>query len=141
MSAKKEVQTINWTMLGLLALAGFVSAVSTLSNLKNMTPEQETEGQSRFQVQWEQPETIFAVVLGSITLLLILGWKRLFPYNVPLAMIVGGVWYAFLFQVTTIGWAGLIGFVGLLIAVVVGLLMMIIYSLGARKWGLRRRGE
>ncbi|KPL60462.1 hypothetical protein [Rossellomorea vietnamensis] len=141
MNGRKEVQTINWTLFGVLTLAGLVSAGRTLTNLKNMTPEQEAEGQSRFQVQWEQPETIFALILGCITLLLILGWKRLFPYNVPLAMIVGGICYAFLFQVTTVGWAGLIGFVGLLIAMVAGLLMIIIYAFGARKWGLRRREE
>ncbi|PFA66709.1 RND transporter [Bacillus sp. AFS015802] len=141
MNVRKEVQTINWTLFGVMTLAGLVSAGSTLTKLKNLTPEQETEGQSRFRVQWEQPETILALILGSITLLLILGWKKLFPFNVPLAMIVGGVWYAFLFQVTTVGWAGLIGFVGLLIAMVAGLLMIIIYAFGARKWGLRRREE
>ncbi|MCC5803933.1 RND transporter [Rossellomorea vietnamensis] len=141
MNARKEVQTINWTLFGVMTLAGLVSAGSTLTKLKNLTPEQETEGQSRFRVHWEQPETILALILGCIILLLIHGWKKLFPFNVPFAMIVGGVWYAFLFQVTTVGWAGLIGFVGLLIAMVAGLLMIIIYAFGARKWGLRRHRE
>ncbi|MCA1060097.1 hypothetical protein LCL96_14255 [Rossellomorea aquimaris] len=140
MSAKKEIQTINWTMLGVLALAGLVSAGRALGGLKNMTLEEETQGQTSYEIQWEQPEIMFAVVLGGITLLLLFFWKRLFPYNVPCAMVVGGAWYAFLFQVTTVGWARLIGFMGFFIAVAVGLVMMMIYAFGARKWGLRNRG-
>jgi hypothetical protein len=137
MSAKREVQSINWVVFTLFSLAALVSVVNTFSSLRNLTAEQEREGQSSLKISWEQGDTIFACMLGVLIALLIVRWKWLFPHNVPLTVIIGGIFYAFLFQVTTAGWVGLIGFIGFLICAVAGIIMMLIYALGEKYWRLR----
>jgi hypothetical protein len=135
--AKREVQTINWVIFTLFSLAALVSAGSTFSSLRSLTHEQEREGQSSLSIHWEQGDTIFACMLGVLITLMIMRWKWLFPHNVPLTVIMGGICYAFLFQVTTAGWVGLMGFIGFLIAAVAGIIMMLIYALGEKHWRLR----
>lgn len=137
LSAKKEVQAINWSVFGILVFAGLVLAINTFGSMRNATAEELDRMQSRIEIRWDQEMWVFALILGFCTLLLIVFWKRLFPHNVPLAIIMGGFWFQFLFQVTVTGWAGLVGMVGLAVAIAAGLIMMLVYALGARKWNLR----
>jgi hypothetical protein len=137
LSAKKEVQAINWSVFGILVFAGLVLAINTFGSLRNATAEELDRMQSRIEIRWDQEMWVFALILGFCTLLLIVVWKRLFPHNVPLAIIMGGFWFQFLFQVTVTGWAGLVGMVGLAVAIAAGLIMMLVYALGERKWKLR----
>jgi hypothetical protein len=137
LSAKKEVQAINWSVFGILVFAGLVLAINTFGSLRNATAEELDRMQSRIEIRWDQEMWVFALILGFFTLLLIVFWKRLFPHNVPLAIIMGGFWFQFLFQVTVTGWAGLVGMVGLAVAIAAGLIMMLVYALGERKWNLR----
>jgi hypothetical protein len=137
LSAKKEVQAINWTVFVLFVLAGLGLAGNTFGSLRNSTSEELDRMQSRIEIQWYQEMWVFAVILGFCTLLLVVFWKRLFPHNVPLAIIMGGFWFEFLFQVTVTGWAGLVGLVGLAVAIAAGLIMMFVYALGERRWNLR----
>jgi hypothetical protein len=137
LSAKKEVQAINWSVFGILVFAGLVLAINTFGSLRNATAEELDRMQSRIEIRWDQEMWVFALILVFCTLLLIVFWKRLFPHNVPLAIIMGGFWFQFLFQVTVTGWAGLVGMVGLAVAIAAGLIMMLVYALGERKWKLR----
>jgi hypothetical protein len=137
LSAKKEVQAINWSVFGILVFAGLVLAINTFGSLRNATAEELDRMQSRIEIRWDQEMWVFALILVFCTLLLIVFWKRLFPHNVPLAIIMGGFWFQFLFQVTVTGWAGLVGMVGLAVAIAAGLIMMLVYALGERKWNLR----
>jgi hypothetical protein len=137
LSAKKEVQAINWSVFGILVFAGLVLAINTFGSMRNATAEELDRMQSRIEIRWDQEMWVFALILGFCTLLLIVFWKRLFPHNVPLAIIMGGFWFQFLFQVTVTGWAGLVGMVGLAVAIAAGLIMMLVYALGERKWNLR----
>lgn len=139
MSAKKEVQTINWTVLALFVLAGMVFAGNTFGSMMNATPDAYDGMQSRIEIRWDQELMVFAVILGLCTVLLGILWKRLFPHNVPLAIILGGFWFFLLFQVTVVGWAGLAGILGLVVAVGAGVIMMVVYALGERRWRLRGR--
>jgi hypothetical protein len=137
LSTKKEVQAINWSVFGILVFAGLVLAINTFGSLRNATAEELDRMQSRIEIRWDQEMWVFALILGFCTLLLIVFWKRLFPHNVPLAIIMGGFWFQFLFQVTVTGWAGLVGMVGLAVAIAAGLIMMLVYAVGERKWNLR----
>jgi hypothetical protein len=137
LNRKKTVQAFNWTVFGLMVLAGLVLAGDTYGSLMNATPDELDGMQSRIENRWNQDMLVFAGILGVCTLLLVALWKKLFPHNVPLAIILGGFWFEFLFQVTVTGWAGLVGLVGLAVAVVVGVMMMLVYAVGEKWWRLR----
>jgi hypothetical protein len=137
LSRKKTVQAFNWTVFGLLVLAGLVLAGDTYGSLMNATADELDGMQSRIENRWTQELWVFAGILGVCTLLLVVLWKRLFPHNVPLAIILGGFWFEFLFQATVTGWAGLVGLVGLAVAVGIGVIMMLVYAVGEKWWRLR----
>ncbi|XXM73274.1 hypothetical protein ACQ0QQ_05110 [Lysinibacillus sphaericus] len=137
MSAKKTAQSVNWTVFGLMVLCGMVLAGETFGSLRNAASEELDEMQSSIVNRWDQDLSVFAVILGFFTLLLIVLWKRLFPYNVPLAIILGGFGFELLFQATVRGWAGLAGLVGLAVALVVGMLMILVYAIGEKWWRVR----
>ncbi|QWC23456.1 hypothetical protein KJK41_03530 [Bacillus haikouensis] len=139
MSAKKTAQSVNWTVLGLLILCGLVFAGSTFGSLMNATPDELDGMQSRIENRWNQDLWVFAGIVGACTLMLIVLWKRLFPYNVPLAIILGGFGFELLFQATVTGWAGLAGLIGLAVALVVGVLMILVYAVGEKWWRVREK--
>ncbi|MCA1054413.1 hypothetical protein LCM10_05400 [Rossellomorea aquimaris] len=137
MNAKKEVQTINWTVLVIVVLAGMVSAGNTFGSLSTASSEELAEMQSRIDISFGIGGIIFALVLIGLTSTVVACWKRLFPYNAPLAIVLGGITFAFIFTITIVGWARLVGFVGSAIAIIIGVIMMLIYALGERRWKLR----
>src|SRR5690606_17065024 len=59
--------------------------------------------------------------------------KRLFPFNVPIAIILVGFCYMLFFLTFTIGWIGALGMFGFLIAFLIGVVLMISYAVSNRR--------
>jgi hypothetical protein len=126
---KKRFQKINWIVFVIVVLLGIFSAYLALIELDRLAASPKgDEEQSRREFQWGPSYTKMGMVLLFITALLALGWKRLFPFNVPLAILLLGFYYEFFFIVFTTGWVGLQGFLGLATAVLIALIMIISYA-------------
>ncbi|WP_245864218.1 hypothetical protein [Fredinandcohnia onubensis] len=67
-----------------------------------------------------------AVLISSA--LLAKGWKRLFPFNVPIAIILLGFCYFLFFLIFTTGWVGFQGMFGFFIAFLLGVILIIFYT-------------
>ncbi len=128
MKNKNILKTINWTTFTTIVLVGIVTAAITLYDLNTDTTYGE-EGQSRAEFRWFFLHTIISVAILSISSFLALGWKRLFPFNVPIAIIIVGFCYALFFLTFTIGWVGLIGIFGFFIAFLIGVILIVSYSI------------
>lgn len=59
--------------------------------------------------------------------MLLQNWKRLFPFNVPIAIILVGFCYVLLFLTCTIGWVGIQGILGFFISFFIGMILIISY--------------
>jgi len=127
MKNKNIFKTINWATFATVVLVGVVTAAITLYDLNTDTTYGE-ESQSSVVFRWSFLRTIFSVVILLISSFLALGWKRLFPFNVPIAIIIVGFCYALFFLTFTRGWVGSIGIFGFFIAFLIGIILIVSYS-------------
>ncbi|MFL0583833.1 RND transporter [Solibacillus silvestris] len=126
MESKKVFLTINWITFPIILLAGISTAALTLYDLNTQITFGE-ESQSRAGFRWGIMHKIILITVFLSTSLLGFGWKRLFPFNVPIAIIIAGLCYQLFFFTFTIGWVGFIGTFGFLIAFMVGVILIICY--------------
>ncbi|MCM3359822.1 RND transporter [Psychrobacillus sp. MER TA 171] len=117
------LKTINWVLFTTIVLVGVVSAVITLYDLNADNTEQ-----ARTVFRWGFLHTIISVTILLISTFLALGWKRLFPFNIPIAIIIVGFCYVLFFLTFTIGWVGFLGIFGFFIAFVTGVILIVSYA-------------
>lgn len=127
MKNKNNLKTINWVIFITIVLVGVVTAAITLYDLNTHTTFGE-EGQSRAQFRWGFLHTMISVAILLISSFLALRWKRLFPFNVPIAIIITGFCYVLFFLTFTIGWVGFLGIFGFFIAFLIGAILIVSYS-------------
>lgn len=127
MKNKNTLKTINWVTFIIILLVGIFTAGFTLYDLNTQVAFGE-EGQSRAGFRWGilQKIILFTILLSSF--LLSIGWKRLFPFNIPIAIIIAGLCYELFFLTFTIGWVGFVGTFGFLIAFLIGIILIISYT-------------
>ncbi|MCR8848436.1 RND transporter [Rossellomorea sp. SC111] len=130
MKNKKRFQKINWTVFGLLAVSGVLLALSTWLSLKDVDAVIGEESNRDFR--WDSASSTLLMVLLFLTALLSIGWKRVFPFNGPLAIILLGFYFELFFLIFTRGWVGFMGIFGLAITVMIALIMMISYVIYLR---------
>ena len=127
MKNKNTLKTINWVTFIIILMVGIFTAGFTLYDLNTQITFGE-EGQSRAGFRWGQLQKIILVIILLSSFLLSIGWKRLFPFNIPIAIIIAGLCYQLFFFTFTIGWVGFIGTIGFFIAVLIGIILIIFYS-------------
>jgi hypothetical protein len=130
MKNKSHLKTINWFIFRLLISIGVITAIITLLDLNNLNDTtQSLDGrQSRAEFRWSSMHTAMTVVLLILSTFLAIGWKRLFPFNVPIALIIAGFYYELFFLTFTVGWVGIQGMIGLLLALLTGVILIISHS-------------
>ncbi|NEU32098.1 RND transporter [bacterium LRH843] len=129
MKNKNNLKTINWVIFTSVVLVGVVTATITLFDLNSTTYTTfGEEGQSRAELRWGFLHTIISVAILLISSFLASGWKRLFPFNVPIAIIIAGFCYVLFFLTFTIGWVGFLGIIGFFIAFLIGVILIVSYS-------------
>jgi hypothetical protein len=129
MKNKNNQKTINWAIFTIVLLVGVVTATITLADLNSTTHTTfGEESQSRLKFRWNLLHTSILITIIIISTFLVIGWKRLFPFNVPVAIILSGFCYQLFFLAFTVGWVGFQGMIGLLIAFFIGIILIIIYS-------------
>lgn len=121
MEYKDAPKTINWLVFTFLILIGVITGFSSMMGL-DQAP------QSRFDFSWDSTLAIITVTLFIFSIALGIGWKRLFPFNVPIALMIIGGWYFFIFITFVTGWVGILGMIGLAIGFAAGLLLIILHS-------------
>lgn len=126
MKNKKIILTINWVTFTIILLVGISTAALTLYDLNTQITFGE-ESQSRAGFRWGIIHKIILITVFLSTSLLCFGWKRLFPFNVPIAIIIAGLCYQLFFFTFTIGWVGFIGTFGFLVAFMVSVILIICY--------------
>ena len=120
---------INWVTFAIIILVGVVTATITLYDLNSTTHTTlGDESQSRAEFRWGFLHTIISVAIILISSFLALGWKRLFPFNVPIAIIIAGLCYVLFFLTFTIGWVRFLGIFGFFIALLIGGILIVSYS-------------
>ncbi|PKR77570.1 RND transporter [Halalkalibacillus sediminis] len=129
MKNQENFKKINWTIFSILLFLGVVTLAFTLYDLYSTADTTYGEAtQSRPGFRWGSLHTIIAIIILLISSFLALGWKRIFPFNVPIAIIVAGCCYMLIFLTFTIGWVGMQGMAGFLIAFIIGVILIISYS-------------
>ncbi|MBM7587998.1 membrane-bound ClpP family serine protease [Bacillus pakistanensis] len=121
MGESNNPKALNWTVFTILVLFGLIG-LSEMSGLDQVE-------QSTLTFRWNTINTFLLCVFVPFFLLLMLGWKRMFPYNVPLALILLGVLYALIFLTFTRGWVGLVGLMGFFIALVAAIGLVIFHTI------------
>ena len=131
MKNKSSYQQINWTLIVLLAVSAVWSILSTFNELAHPSAEDLAgDGpQSRLLPFLGPDQMAGLVILAALAALLVWKWKRLFPFNGPLALVLGGSVYAWIFFTFTIGWVRMMGMFGFLLAAGIGFLLVLIYGL------------
>ncbi|QUG41736.1 RND transporter [Psychrobacillus sp. INOP01] len=127
MKNKNILKTINWASFTTIVLVSVVTATITLYDLNTHTTYGE-EGQSRAKFRWGLFDTIISVVILFMSSFLALCWKRLFPFNVPIAIIIVGFCYVLFFLTFTVGWVAFQGIFGFFIAFLTGVILIVCYS-------------
>ncbi|WP_027963758.1 hypothetical protein [Halalkalibacillus halophilus] len=128
MKYQNNFKNINWTIFSILLFVGAMFLVYTIYNLystAHITTGE--EAQSRAGLRWGFLHTIIAFIIVLLSSYLALGWKRIFPFNVPIAIIIAGLSYMLLFLTFTIGWIGMLGMMGFLVSFLIGLVLMVSY--------------
>lgn len=130
MKNKSNLKTVNSFIFLFFVLIGIITIVITLLDLNNFNAATEPlDGQqSRAEFRWSSIHTMITAILLIFSAFLAIGWKRLFPFNVPLALIIAGFYYELFFLTFTVGWVGIQGMVGLLVALLTGLILIIFHS-------------
>ncbi|MGY4690708.1 RND transporter [Salibacterium sp. K-3] len=130
MKNKHSLKTINWIIFIIVLLTAIFTAKSTLGDLYNTpVPAFGEEAQSRPAFRWGTLHIIISAAILTLSVFLAIGWKRIFPFNVPVAIILTGLCYALSFLTFTIGWGGLQGIFGFFIALIIGVILIISYSI------------
>lgn len=126
-------QQMNWTLIVLLAVSAVWSILSTFNELAHPSAEDLAgDGpQSRLLPFFGPDQMAGLVILAALAGLLVWKWKRLFPFNGPLALVLGGIIYAWIFFTFTIGWVRMMGIFGFLLAAGIGFLLVLIYGLSS----------
>ncbi|MDR4886044.1 RND transporter [Fredinandcohnia sp. QZ13] len=127
MNKKEYIKAINWTIFILAIVTAIITAYTTLYDL-NHTPRFGEDAQSRAGFRWGSLHIMISIAILIISALLVRSWKRLYPYNVPIAIILVGFCYVLFFLTFTIGWVGAVGMLGFFTALLVGVALMISYS-------------
>ena len=127
MKNKNTLKTINWVTFIIILMVGIFTAGMTLYDLNTQVAFGE-EGQSRAGFRWGILQKIILAIIILSSFLLSIGWKRLFPFNVPIAIIIAGLYYQLFFFTFTIGWVGFVGTFGFLIAFLIGIVLIISYT-------------
>lgn len=128
MKNQNNLKTINWAIFTSIILVGVVTAAITLFDLNSTTHTTiGEEAQSRADFRWGSLHTIILVAILFISSFLVWGWKRVFPYNVPIAIIIAGFCYVLFFQTFTVGWVGIQGIIGFFIAFLIGIILILSY--------------
>ncbi len=129
MKNKTNLKTLNWAIFTTIVLVGVVTAAITLYGLNSTTHTTfGDEAQSRAEFRWGLLHTIISVAILFISSFLALGWKRLFPFNVPIAIIIAGFCYVLFFLTFTVGWVAIQGIIGFFIAFLIGVILIVSYS-------------
>lgn len=128
MKNKNKLQAINWIIFTIVLLTAVITAFTTMYDLNN-TPAFGEEAQSRAGFRWGTLHIIFLIAIFIISVFLATGWKRLFPFNVPVAIILVGFCYVLFFLTFTIGWVGIQGMLGFFIAFLIGMILIGCYSI------------
>src|SRR6478735_2492524 len=131
MKNKTNLKTINWSILIIVVLTAVITAIITLYDLNN-TPAFGEDAQSRAGFRWGTLHIIISIAILIISVFLAIGWKRLFPFNVPISIILVGFCYVLFFLTFTIGWVGIQGMLGFFIAFLIGVILIISYSISIR---------
>jgi len=126
MKSKNTLKTINWVTFTIILMVGIFTAGFTLYDLNTQVAFGE-EGQSRAGFRWGIIHIILLVIILLSASFLGFAWKFLFPFNVPLAIIIAGLCYQLFFLTFTIGWVGLNGTFGFLVAFLIGIILIISY--------------
>ncbi|MFD1032511.1 RND transporter [Metaplanococcus flavidus] len=130
MKNESNVRTINRVILAIVLVLGLGTALFTIVDLISTADTAfGEEAQSRYEFGWGLSQTTVLIALAAILILLVIGWNRIFPFNVPLAVILFGFCYQFFFLVFTVGWVGFQGLVGLLAALFLGIILSVIYAI------------
>ena len=127
MKNKNTIKTINWITFIIILLVGIFTAAFTLYDLNTQVAFGE-EGQSRAGFRWGIFHIIILVIIVMSASFLGFAWKILFPFNIPIAIIIAGLCYELFFLTFTIGWVGLNGTFGFIIAFLIGIILIISYS-------------
>lgn len=129
MKNKSDVKTINRVILAIVLLIGVGTAIFSLVDLMSTADTAfGEEAQSRIEFSWGLFQTGILMALVIILILLVIGWNRIFPFNVPLAIVLFGFYYQLFFLIFTVGWIRLQGMLGLLAALLVGIILSVIYA-------------
>ncbi|MEI5909262.1 hypothetical protein WAK64_19610 [Bacillus spongiae] len=132
MENKKQLQKINWvvfaTLVVIFVLFSYNQTINTVTSSSLDGP------QSRIDFGMSGFSTSFLIILLFLSALLVIGWKRLFPFNVPIAIVLLGFYFQFLFIIFTTGWIGFAGTFILAICVAVSLIMIISYAIYLLKY-------
>lgn len=128
MKNKTNLKTINWSILIIVVLTAVITAIITLYDLY-ITPAFSEDAQSRAGFRWGTLHIIISIAILIISVFLAIGWKRLFPFNVPISIILVGFCYLLFFLTFTVGWVGIQGMLGFLIAFLIGVILIISYSI------------
>lgn len=127
MKNNNTLKTINWVTFIIILMVGIFTAGMTLYDLNTQIAFGE-EGQSRAGFRWGVFHIILLVIILLSASFLGFAWKLLFPFNIPIAIIIAGLCYQLFFLTFTIGWVGLNGTFGFVIAFLVGIILIISYS-------------
>ena len=128
MKNKNNLRTINWGIFIIVVLTAVITAIITLYDLYNI-PAFGEDAQSRAGFRWGTLHIIISMVILINSVFLAIGWKRLFPFNVPIAIILVGFCYILFFLTFTIGWVGIQGMLGFFIAFLIGVILISSYSI------------
>lgn len=128
MKNKNILRTLNWGIFIIVVLTAVITAIITLYDLYH-TPAFGEDAQSRAGFRWGTLHIIISMVILIISVFLAIGWKRLFPFNVPIAIILVGFCYILFFLTFTIGWVGIQGMLGFFIAFLIGVILISSYSI------------
>lgn len=130
MKNKSDVKKINRVILAIVLLLGVGTAIFSIVDLMSTADTAfGEEAQSRIEFSWGSFQTGILIALAIVLIFLIIGWKRIFPFNVPLAIILFGFYYQLFFLIFTVGWIRLQGMLGLLAALLVGIILTVIYAI------------
>jgi hypothetical protein len=130
MRNRKKLRSINWGIFLVVVLTAVITASSTMFELSDPIITDLGDGEkSRLEFRWGSVHNFILAAIMIISCLLATTWKRLFPYNMPIMIILLGIAYALFFLTFTVGWVGLQGLLGFIVAFLFGIFLMIVYSI------------
>lgn len=128
MKNKNFLNTTNWVVFTAILLLGVVTAAIALYDLNSTIHVNfSDEWQSHAGFRWGSFNKAISVIILVMSSFLAVGWKRLFPFNVPIAIIIVGFSYLLIFHTFTVGWIATQGMIGFFIAFLTGVVLIAIY--------------